>query len=291
MIKTIRTTIVLGEGEFADGTNTRIIEGLATTVDIEKAGLPDKNTAKVKIANLNLAEMEQLTFLAFRPLQSRKNKIMIEAGEKGKELSVVFKGDITSSFPDFSTAPDIFLNIEAMASSFSLQMNTSPTSIDGEISAPVLFEQFANEAGFGFINNGISATVKNSTFVGSPPQKAEQLAKEINCELIIDDENYIVQKWDEAQGVAVVVSPESGLIGYPSFTNDGISCKSFFNPALKFGGQIRLESMLPRATGFWKITKLAHSLSAYTTGEWTSSIDGVWLKEEEGKEDPEIEVE
>ena len=91
MIKTIRTTIVLGEGEFADGTNTRIIEGLATTVDIEKAGLPDKNTAKVKIANLNLAEMEQLTFLAFRPLQSRKNKIMIEAGEKGKELSVVFK--------------------------------------------------------------------------------------------------------------------------------------------------------------------------------------------------------
>lgn len=290
MIKTIRTTIILGEGEFSDGTNTRVIEGLATTVDIEKAGLPDKNTAKVKIANLNLAEMEQLTFLAFRPLQSRKNKIMIEAGEKGKELSVVFKGDITSSFPDFTTAPDIFLNIEAMAAGWSMQMNTSPTSVDGEAEAPKLFEQFANEAGYGFVNNGISATVKNTTFVGSPPQKAEQLAKEINCELIIDDENYIIQDWGQTQGDAVVISPESGLIGYPSFTNEGISCKSFFNPALKFGGQIRLESVLPRATGFWKITKLNHALSAYTSGEWSSSVDGIWLKEEEGKEDPKIEV-
>ena len=51
-----------------------------------------------------------------------------------------------------------------------------------------------------------------------------------------------------------------------------------------------MESVLPRATGFWKITKLNHALSAYTSGEWSSSVDGIWLKEEEGKEDPKIEV-
>jgi hypothetical protein len=31
-------------------------------------------------------------------------------------------------------------------------------------------------------------------------------------------------------------------------------------------------------------------LSAYNSSpEWASSIDGIWLKEEEGKEDPKIE--
>ena len=60
MIKTIKTTIILGDGEFSDGTNTRIIEGLATKVDVQKAGLPEKNTAHIQIANLSLAEMEQL---------------------------------------------------------------------------------------------------------------------------------------------------------------------------------------------------------------------------------------
>jgi hypothetical protein len=59
---------------------------------------------------------------------------------------------------------------------------------------------------------------------------------------------------------------------------------------LKLGGQIRIESIVPKATGYWKITKLTHSLSAYSQNmDWTSNIDGIWLKEEEGKEDAKIE--
>lgn len=288
--KTIRTTVVLGEGEFKDGTNTRVIEGLATAVDIQKNGLPEKNSAKVRISNLSMEDMEQLTFLAFRPLQSRKNHIMIEAGNKGEELSMCFKGDITSAFPDFSTAPDVVFNIEAITAGWSVLLNTSPTSIDGEESAAKLIAQFARDAGFAFVNNGISDSVRNTTYTGSPPEKARQCAAEINCELLMDDEVWTIQPWDTPRGDAVVLNPECGLLGYPSFTNDGISCKCFFNPVLKLGGQVKVESVVPRASGFWKITRLSHALSAYTNGEWTSSIDAIWLKEYEGQEDPKLEV-
>lgn len=281
--KTIRTTIILGEGEFQDGTNTRVIEGLATTVDVTKNGLPEKNTATIKIANLCMADMEQLTFLAFRPLQQRKNKIMVEAGEVGKELSLVFKGDITSSFPDFSAAPDVFFHIEAMTAGWSLQMNTSPTSVDGEVPAAQLIEQWAKEAGFGFINNSITASVQNTTYNGSPVEKAQQCANEIGVELLMDDENWTIQAWDNPRGDAVVLNPSCGLTGYPSFTSDGVSCRCFYNPKLKLGGQVKIESIVPRASGYWKITRLTHALSAYTNGEWTSSIDGMWLKEADDK--------
>jgi hypothetical protein len=287
--KTIRTTIILAEGEFEDGTNTRVIEGLATTVDITKAGLPEKNTAKIKIANLAMSDMEKMTFLAFRPLQNRKNKIMVEAGNLGEELSVVFKGDITSSFPDFSNAPDIFFNIEAMTSGWSLLLNTSPTSVDGEMPVSQLMAGWAQEAGFGLINNGITASVCNATYNGSPIEKAQQCANEVGIELLIDDENFTIQEWGNPLGDAVVVNPQSGLIGYPNFTNDGISARCFFTPKLKLGGQVKIESIVPRASGYWKLTKLTHALSAYTTGEWRSSFDGMWLKEEEGKEDPKQE--
>ena len=287
--KTIKTTIILAEGEFEDGSNTRIIEGLATTVDVTKNGLPEKNTAKIKIANLSLSDMEKLTFLAFRPLQKRKNKIMVEAGEKGGELSMVFKGDITSSFPDFSSAPDVFFSIDAMTAGWSLCMNTSPTSVDGELPVSQLMQGWAEEAGFGFINNGVTASVKNTTYNGSPIEKAQQCAKEINKELIIDDENFILQDYGTPQGQAVLLDEKSGLINYPAFTNDGVSVNCFYNPRLKLGGQVKIESIVPRASGYWKITKLTHSLSAYTNGEWRSSIDGMWLKEEEGKEDKPLE--
>ena len=252
--KTIRTTIILGEGTFEDGSNTRIIEGLATDVQIKKAGLPEKNTASVTIANLSMKDMERLTFLAFRPLQSRKNHIMIEAGDLGEELAVAFKGDITSAFPDFSTAPDVEFKIEAMTAGWSLKKAESPTSVNGEATVESLINQFAIDAGFSFVNNGITASVRNATYNGSPVQKAQQCANEVGIELLMDDDTWTIQPWGTPRGDAVLLKADSGLIGYPSFSNDGIFCKCFFNSRLALGGQVKIESIVPRATGYWKIT-------------------------------------
>jgi hypothetical protein len=280
----------LSEGEFQGGGNTKVIEGLATTVDVQKNGLPEKHTAKVSISNIALADMEQMTFLAFRPLQKRKNKILIEAGEAGEELATVFKGDITSSFPDFSNAPDVTFEIEAITAGWSYQLADSPTSINGQADAGELIKQFAKEAGFAFVNNGVSASVQYSTFTGSPVSKAQQVAAEIGKELLIDDDTFTLQDWGQTRGDAILLNPSCGLIGYPAFTSEGIQCSSFFNPKLRLGGQVRIESIVPKSTGFWKITKLSHSLSVYNSSpSWVSNIEGIWLKEEEGKEDKAVE--
>lgn len=289
-LKTIKTTIILGEGQFADGNNTKIIEGLSTKVMVQKNGLPEKHSAKVTLTNIAMADMEQMTFLSFRPLQKRKNKILIEAGDVGTELATVFKGDITSAFPDFSNAPDVTFEIEGITAGWNFLTAESPTSINGEADAAQLIEQFAKQAGFGFVNNGVSASVKNTTFTGSPASKAKQVADEIGKELLMDDDTFTLQEWGKPIGEAVLLNASSGLIGYPSFTSEGVSCKSFFNPKLRLGGQIKIESIVPKATGYWKITKLSHSLSAYnSTPEWISNIEGIWLKEAEGQEDKKVE--
>lgn len=275
--KTIKTTIILAEGEFDGGGNTATIEGLATTVQVQKNGLPEKNTAHVEIKNLSLAHMSQLTFLSFKNLESKKNHILIEAGDKGGTLAVVFKGDITNSWADFSTSPDVTFKADAITAGWALQMNTSPTSVDGEAPAADLIQQFAGEAGFGFINNGVSEQVRNATFNGDPVSKARAVADEIGAELIIDDENFLLQPYDKAQGEAVLLNPASGLIGYPGFTANGISLDCFYDPKLQLGGQVKVESIVPAASGYWKIFKLTHSLTAYTQGEWRSHIEGAAL--------------
>ena len=95
--------------------------------------------------------------------------------------------------------------------------------------------------------------------------------------------------WDKPRGDAVLLKADSGLIGYPSFTQDGITCTCFYNSRLKLGGQIKIESIVPRATGYWKITKLSHELAAYTEGRWMSKIDGTYLPSEEETEGDEEE--
>lgn len=279
-IKTIKTTIILGEGEFSGGGNTKIIEGLATSVQVTKAGLPEKNSANISIHGLKMSDMEQLTFLSFQNLEYRKNHILVEAGDKGGELAVVFKGDIVSSFADFSSAPDIVMKFQALTAGWSVLLAESPTSVDGETPAADLIKQFAQSAGYNFVNEGVTESVRNATFTGSPVQKAQQVADEIGAELIIDDETWTLMPWDKPRGDAVLLTPNTGMIGYPNFTQDGISVSCFFNPALKLGGQIKIESIVPRATGYWKITKLSHDLAAYTNGRWASKMDGTWLPEE-----------
>ena len=287
LIKTIKTTIILGEGEFDGGGNTKIIEGLATTVQVTKAGLPEKNSAEVRIQGLKLSDMEQLTFLSFLPGEYRKNHILIEAGDKGGELSVVFKGDITAASADFSTAPDVTMKFNALTAGWSVLIADSPTSVQGEAPAESLISQFAQQAGFNFINEGVTESVKNATFNGSPVQKAEQVADEVGAELLMDDETWTLMPWDKPRGDAVLLKADSGLIGYPSFTQDGISCECFYNPRLQLGGQIKIESIVPRSSGYWKITKLSHDLAAYTNGRWVSRIDGMYLPEnaEESEEE------
>ena len=287
--KTIKTTIILGEGEFSGGGNTKIIEGLATTVQVTKAGLPEKNSADVRIQGLKLADMEQLTFLSFLPGEYRKNHILIEAGDKGEELAVVFKGDITAASADFSTAPDVTMKFQALTAGWSVLIADSPTSVQGEATAESLISQFAKEAGFAFVNEGVTESVKNATFNGSPVQKAQAVADEVGCELLMDDETWTIQPWDKPRGDAVLLKADSGMIGYPSFTQDGISVECFYNPRLKLGGQIKIESIVPRASGYWKITKLSHDLAAYTNGRWVSRVDGMYLSD--GNESGEDEAE
>ena len=289
LIKTLKTTIILGEGEFEGGGNTKIIEGLATTVQINKAGLPEKNSAEVRIQGLKLSDMEQLTFLSFLPGEYRKNHILIEAGDKGEKLSVVFKGDITAASADFSTAPDVTMKFNALTAGWSVLIADSPTSVQGEATAESLISQFATQAGFNFVNEGVTESVKNSTYNGSPVQKAEQVADEVGAELLMDDETWTLMPWDKPRGDAVLLKADSGMIGYPSFTQDGISVECFYNPRLQLGGQIKIESIVPRASGYWKITKLSHDLAAYTQGRWVSRIDGMYLPENSGEDESEGE--
>ena len=277
--KTIRTTVTLSAGSFSGGGNTKIIEGLATDISVTKPGLPEKNSATADISNIRLEDMEQMTFLAFQPLQSNKNLLKIEAGERGKPLSVVFSGEITSAYADFSAAPSPRFRIEAISGGYAAKMGTAPVSVNGSASAADLIAQFAGQIGYSFRNEGISASVRNAVYNGSPIEKARAVAEEVGAELLIDDNTMVLLPYEAARaGSAVLITPQTGLISYPSFNSDGISFRCFYNPDLRQGGAVRVESIVPKATGTWKVTRLEHRLGAYGASDaWESSVDAVYI--------------
>ena len=276
-VKTVRITIQLRKGEFDNGGNTVIIEGLPVSVTVTKQGGEAKNKASVTVDNLKLETATQLTTLAFKRLETYNNVIQIDAGSQGAELSTIFIGEITSAVPVMGDNK-LSLKIEALAGYYPALIPSTPTSVQENTTVEKLMKQFADEAGYSFENKGITASVANSVFMGSPIAKAKTLARQADVDLLIDDNKFTIQPFEAPkEGQIPLLSKGTGLIGYPSFSNEGINCKSVFNDKLKVGSYFKLESVLPHASGEWQITKVEHRLEAYTpnSGTWESDVTGV----------------
>lgn len=256
---------------------TIVYEGVETHVSIEKPGEPDQNKATVELYNLTMDAMRDMTTLAFKPLQTKKNLIVIFAGDETEGMSMCFAGEIDTAYADFSGAPTIKMHIEAAAGSYPSLKASPPIAVKGSQSAASLIEQFAKESGYTFVNNGVTASVKNAVLNGSPVQKMRTVAGMVGCELLIDDNVVKIQPYDKGldEGNAVLMSKDAGMLGYPTFTSEGIKMRCLYNPDLQLGGMVEVDTVVPGAKGTWKITKLSHSLvaNAVSAGDWFSEIE------------------
>ena len=282
-IKTLRAEIQLGTGSF-QGTskNTYTIEGLAMSAKIEKVGLPDLSKCELSIKGMKYEVMEQLTVLGFRKLTSAKNLLTLYGGTVGETLPVLFSGDITKAVADFKNAPDVVFQINATTGAYSVKKAAPPLSIQGDAAAADLAQRWAAEMGYSFKNAGVVTRVANCVFNGSPMQKLRMLAEQYHIDTIIDDGEVIIQPRGNVRktGTIPYLTEQSGLAGYPAFTDKGIQLVALYNPDFKRGGLIRVKSIVPRASGEWKIVKLTHSVSAYSkNAEWFSEIEATWKGE------------
>lgn len=280
--KTIQIVMAMGEGTFDNGNNQITVEGLPTIVDIQKQGGDERPSCEVTIGNLNIDIVRKLTTLSFRPLQRFKNQITINAGEIGKQLQTIFIGDFENAYGNFQNVPSMELVVKAISAQHGALTASPATSVDGTERVEYLMEQWAKEAGCTLENHGVNASVKNTVYSGSPIDKAKTLAREVGIELIIDDNKFVIMPQGKAiEGNAVLVDKEHGLLGYPAFNNDGIEFKCIFDPNFRIGGLVKVESIVPRASGTWKITKISTKLEAYVPsgGDWTSQISATWVQE------------
>lgn len=276
--KVIEVHLTLANSSFSGKGNTKIIRGLATDVSIERPGLPDKDKARIKIYNMSLSDMEQLTTLAFRPLEVQNNLVRVFAGTENN-LSEAFTGEITSAFGNFNTTPDPSFEIEALSGYYPSVTPSNPTSITGSSSVADVISNIAIKIGYSFINQGVTASIKDTILNGSPLEQAISAAKQVGSQLLVNDTVLtLLPNGSALSGNAVLLNKNAGMIGYPTFNNEGIIVKSLYNPAVKFNGLIKVESIVPKATGVWRITKLTHTLSAFNPqgGDWSSDIEATY---------------
>lgn len=223
--------------------------------------------------------MERLTHLGFKSFSLKRNKINVSAGE-GKTLSVIFKGEIINAWADFNAAPSPTFTIEANCGLFPALIPQPPISVNGNQTVAGLIDQISKEIGYTLENNDITASIKDCIIEGDPVTKMRRIAGAVGANLIFDDDKVVLVENTESGRLRIysLINAMNGMIGYPTFSNNGINVTTFFRPDLRIGANFKLETIVPRASGTWKITGLRHELSANDPGAqaWKTSITAIY---------------
>ena len=275
--KSLRVTITLANGNFASaqGKNTLVLEGYRVLASVQHAGGMAATQASINIYGLLMADMNQLSVLAWQVLSiQQRNMVTIEASLDDGGYTTVFFGNINTAYGDYTASPEAFLSIQAMAGFFSQIAPAAPVSYQGTVDVAVIMARLANDMGLAFENTGVSVQISNPYLSGSAVQQARSIATAANINMNIDNGTLAIWPMGGARvGTMPVLNKDTGLIGYPTFDIKGITLRCLFNQSIRFGALVKVESPVTRANGVWKVYSINHDLSSELQGgPWFSTV-------------------
>ena len=275
----IRATIILGSGSFGEGKgNTVTLEGYRVHADVVKGGLPSLDSANIRIYGVSQSIMNTVTRLG-RPYSTiRNNTVTIEAGDAKNGLAQVFTGIMVNAYGDFGGIPEACIQITANAGLLGLVKPVSPISYPDGADVATIMAEIAASMGLSFINSGVSARLPTCYFPGTAIDQMRAVAKAANVNAIPNGgpNGQTLEIWpmDGVRGGQIpTIGPDTGLVGYPQYSDLGVEVTTLYTPGLAFGGQFNLETSVLPAKGLWKVLRLAYELQSETPGgAWFNHI-------------------
>lgn len=274
--KALRFVVTLGTGKFGSSDNDTItMQGFRATADIDKAGGMMMGTLRAKIYGVKQADMNSVTTLQWKTGTLIPNTVEVYAID-GPAETLVFAGNIVNAWADYQSMPDVFLHIQAQSAFFNALKAIPPRSFKGGVDVASVMAQIARDLGYTFENNGVTTRLVDVYLPNTGMEQAKDLARAAGCDLYLDDKILAITPPNVPRKVIIpLISPASGLVGYPTFDGVGVNFQTLFNPAITFGGSIKLETDVQQAAGEWVVTSVGHRLeSEKPGGAWFSNVRG-----------------
>jgi hypothetical protein len=255
------------------------VSGLRTTATISKAGGVSMTSLNLSVYGMPLSLMNQLSTLGKPLVDGRNNTIIVEAGSDDTGMSVVFIGTIFQAWADLQNAPDGLFTVEAHTGLLDALRPLPPTSFNGTADAATILSGLAQQMGYSFENSGVSAQLAYPYFAGTGRDQAMACAEAANINILFDNTTLAIwPKGGARNGAAVRIAPDAGMVGYPTWTANGLVITTLFNPSIAFGATVKVESSITPANGNWTVFKVDHDLQSETPGgRWFTRLEATVL--------------
>lgn len=296
------------------------VQKLRATASITYNGGTSLPECECTIYNMDQALANKLTTLG----QYQKNKtgygnqlIVYASTDYGDPdnpvFTKVFEGGISVAYTDYGSAPDVIFYVRAMALG-GLNLHAAKSlSFRGKGSVAGIIQSILDnyhrrlslkpdDSLYLILQNcGVTATLNGSNYSGDVIEQIRKCTSDAHIRFSIQNNTVYIWPMNLSLNEAImksgssqsqtkqiktrVFSNKTGMVGYPSYSNDGITVRSIFAGDLLYGEEVEVHSVYEPACGVWKyMISMQHDLSCLMpNGAWTTTI-GLSKELKDGKD-------
>jgi hypothetical protein len=213
---------------------------LRVTFQTRKGDTETPNNAEIRVYNLSEATASKV--------RKEFTKVVLQAGYQDS-MGVIFQGTVRQYRQGRENGTDTWLEIIAAdgdrAYNFAVVNKTLAAGSKPADRVKACGDAFAakgTEQGYTPELPG-NALPRSRVMYGPARKFMREEARNTDCSWSIQDgQATMIENKGVLPGEAVVLTYETGLIGAPEQTNEGIKVRCLLNPQLKIGGRIKLDN-------------------------------------------------
>lgn len=233
-----KVSLIVGQNEASRGALD--LSELRIRFSVKRGDYQTPNTADIRVYNLNETTS--------KAIQKEFTRIVLQAGYEGN-YGVIFDGQIIQVRRGRETQTDTYLDITAAdgdsaynfaVSSFSLAAGSTPNDHVGMV--------LKDMAIYGVTKGYIpdlpgNPSPRGKVFFGMSRDIMRSIAENTNTSWSIQDGKLnMIPLTAYMPGEIPVLTAETGVIGLPEQTQNGIKIKTLLNPNLKIGQAVKLDN-------------------------------------------------
>lgn len=267
----------LQSGKFSGtDSDTLTVTGLRARADLALIQRPSSYQMTGRIFGLPQSVMNDLSTMGKLIGDNKFNHVAIYAGDDTSGMSLVFNGSMHDAWGNYHSAPEVSFDISATTGAVDAISATSPLSYNGGVDVASMLSDIASKMTpkRTFENHGVNVILHNAYHSGTRLQQIQEICEIANINY--SDDGEILAIWPQGgsrSGEIPLISPTTGMVGYPTYTSQGIDIVTIYNPSIRPGGLAKVESSIKGANKTFIVGTMVHNLEAQTSGgAWFTAI-------------------
>lgn len=238
----IRKVSLIVSGTGGDGLD---LSAFRVVFEVNQSDFETPNNAAIRVYNLSDDTANKV--------KKEFTRVTLQAGYRDGAFGIIFDGTIKQACKGRDSQTDTYLDIFAADSdeqyNFGMVNSSIKAGTSPDAQAKAIISEMGAQPGDIQFDTGLQDNIRGKTKFGMARIQLRNLARSGKSSWSLQNGKVVIQPLKGySKGEAVVINSQTGMVGLPEQTEDGIKITCLLNPKIVIGTQVQLnEKSVQRA--------------------------------------------